>query len=108
VAFCAGCASAFLWLSLGTYGLPVTLILAVLIVRLRAGPGIAGLVTGAGTFIVATTAMATARCDALNSATSSCTSFGAREFLVLGAALLLIGAGLTLRIARASRLTERR
>jgi hypothetical protein len=108
VAFCAGCASAFLWLSLGTYGLPVTLILVALIVRLNAAVGMAGLLAGAGTFIVATTAIATARCDAFNSATSSCKSFGATEFLVLGAALVLIGAGLTLRIARASRLTERR
>jgi uncharacterized membrane protein YkgB len=96
VAFLAGCASAFLWLSLGMFGLPVTAILVALTVRLNQALGTAGLLTGAGSFVVATTALSLARCDAFNSSTSGCTSFGATEFLVLGVALMAIGVGVTI------------
>jgi len=104
LAVLAGCTSALLWLALGVPGLPITLILAALIIRLSPALGIAGFLTGAGSFIVATTTIATARCDAFNSATSSCRSFGATEFLVLGIALLLLGVALTIREARLPRL----
>ena len=74
VAFLAGCASALLWLSLGMPGLPVTAILVALTVRLSHALGIAGLLTGAGSFVVTTTALSLARCDAFNSSTSNCRS----------------------------------
>ena len=103
LAVLAGCASALLWSGLGVPGLPVTLILVALIVRLNPAVGIAGFLTGAGSFVVANTAIATARCDAFNSATSSCRSFGATEFLVFGIAVFLLGVALTIREVRLPR-----
>jgi uncharacterized membrane protein YkgB len=107
VAFLAGCASAFLWLTLGMFGVPVTAILVALTVRLNRELGIAGLLSGAGSFVVATTALSLARCDAFNSSTSGCTSFGATEFLVLGVVLMAIGVGVTIRSARFRPTTDR-
>ena len=104
----AGCASVLLWFEVGVPGLPITLILVALIIRLSRAPGIAGLLTGAGLFVVASTAMAVARCDAFNTATSSCTSFGATEFIVLGVSLLVIGVGLSARIVLFPRLRDHR
>ena len=106
VEFFAGCASASLWLSLGVLGLPIVAIFAALAVRLSPALGLAGLLTGAGSLVVATTAIATARCDAFNSATSSCKSVGAAEYLVLGFAMFLIGIGLTIRVSRVLRLRD--
>ena len=108
VAFFAGCASAFLWLSFGMLGLPLVAIFAVLVVRLSPALGLAGLLTGAGSLIVAATAIASARCDAFNSATSSCKSVGAAEYLVLGFVMFSIGIGLTVRVSRVPRLRDHR